>query len=297
MRMLLPFAERPGDAGLLPRGDSRGPMPWIVAIMTCLAMLGLAGALALTPAAAGLSGQIAGRATIQIVDPDPISRRETVIAIRETLPEAPFVGAVRVVPEEELRTMASRWLGNGLSETGISLPALIDVDLVNDNGEGMERLRAAVAGISRNARVIAHASWLGPVAGLMRALGWLAAAVALALVIAAAAVAVITARAGLSAQAATIDILHQIGATDVQIARLFQRKMGRDCLWGVATGAAVATAILLLIGWQMRSIESGLATGGSWWSALLPYVVPPLILGVSVVAARRAVLTSLRRKL
>lgn len=292
----MPFAERQGDAGLLPRGGGRGPMPWIVAIMTCLAMLGLAGALAMTPAATELSGQIAGRVTVQIVDSDPISRRETVRTIRETLSEAPFVMAVRVVPEEELRAMASRWLGSGLSETGIALPALIDVDLASDNARAMERLRATVADISPQARVIAHASWLGPVAGLLRALGWLAAVIALALVMVAAAVAVISARAGLSAQAGTIDILHQIGATDIQIARLFQRKMGRDCLLGVAAGGAAAAVMLALVGWQMSSIESGLATGGGWWSVLLPLVVPPLILAVSVIAARQAVLSTLRRK-
>lgn len=292
-------------ASALPAGDIGGPTPWVVAVMTCLAMLGLAAALALTPAASALSGQIAGRATVQVVEPDPLMRREAVRAVRDALRDAPFVMRIRTVPEAELNAMAARWLGADAFDganggAGLPLPALIDVDLVGrDNADAMPRLRRAVAAAVPRARVIAHADWLGPVAGLLRALGWLALGVAVLLVAAAAAVAMLAARAALSAQRATIDILHLVGATDVQVARLFQRHTARDTLIGAGLGGALAIAILAVIAWQLRGITAGLATAGgdggaAWWSFLWLLLVPPLVVVTAVLTARLSVLRALR---
>ena len=286
-----------GLSGVLSKRDMGGPMPWIVAVMTCLAMLGLAAALVLTPAAASLSGQIAGRATIQIVEPDVTARRASVAAVRRAVADQPYVMDVRTVPESELSGMASQWLGEGIVDTGLPLPALIDVDLIGGEGDAsLDRLRATVRQAAPAARVIAHADWLGPVAGLIRLIGWLAGGIALLLVVAAAAVAMVSARSALAAQRPTIDVLHLVGATDVQIARLFQRRTARDVFAGVALGGVVALAIILLIAWQMQGVVSGLVTEPTNPLMLLwLLLVPPLVLGVAVLTARIAVLRALRR--
>lgn len=281
------------DNGVLPREDRQLATVWIVALTTCLAMLGLAAALALVPAASGLSGQIAGRATIQIVDGDTVARRDTVRRVREALDDARFVAAIHVVPEAELDAMAARWLGDGVRDAGLPLPALIDVDLVSDNAAAMERLRALVSDVAPRARVTPQAHWLGPVAGLLTALGWLAVAIALALVLAAAAVAVVGVRAALTAQQQTIDILHLVGATDVQIARLFQRHSARAIIFGAITGGIAAIALGLLVAWQFAAISSGIADSGAGWRYLSVLLVPPALIGLSLVAARRAVLRAL----
>lgn len=285
-----------GLTGVLSTQDVAGPTPWVIAVMTCLAMLGLAAALALAPAAASLSGQIAGRATIQIVEPDVTARRASVAAVRAALRDASYVTNLRTVPESELTSMASQWLGDGISETGLPLPALIDVDLVGgDDVAGLARLRASLARIVPAARVIAHADWLGPVAGLMRLVGWIAAGIALLLIAAAAAVAMLAARASLAAQRPTIDVLHLVGATDVQIARLFQRRTARDTIIGASVGALVALLLSAAIVWQLQGVGSALAGGGSWASLLWLLVVPPLIVGIAVLTARLAVLRALGR--
>jgi cell division transport system permease protein len=285
-----------GLSGILSNRDTGGAMPWIIAVMTCLAMLGLAAALSLAPAAASLSGQIAGRATIQIVEPDVTARRAAVAAVRDAVRDQPYVMDFRVVPEAELAGMASQWLGEGVRETGLPLPALIDVDLVpGDSADGIVRLQAAVRQSVPAARVIAHADWLGPVAGLIQTIGWLAAIIAFLLVIAAAAVAMVSARAALAAQRPTIEVLHMVGATDVQIARLFQRRTARDVSAGAALGGVVALAIILLIAWQMQGVAAGLAgeTAGPLQFLWL-LLVPPLVLVVAVVTARLGVLRALR---
>lgn len=286
-----------GLSGALSNRDMGGPMPWIVAVMTCLAMLGLAAALTLAPAAASLSGQISGRVTIQIVEPDVAARRAAVVAVRDVVRDQPYVMDLRAVPESELARMASQWLGDGVGETGLPLPALIDVDLVpGDSDASLSRLRAIVGQAAPAARVIAHADWLGPVAGVIRLIGGIAATIAILLILAAAAVAMVSARAALAAQRPTIDVLHMVGATDVQIARLFQRRTARDVMAGTALGGVVALAIIVLIAWQMQDVVSGLAGDPSGpLQFLWLLLVPPLVLGVAVLTARIAVLRALRR--
>ncbi|MEQ1509121.1 MAG: cell division protein [Sphingopyxis sp.] len=284
---------------ILPSAGLAGPVPWMVAVMTMLAMLGLAAAIGLTPAAGALSDQIGGRATIQMVDADPLVRRGHVRAVREILRDAPFVAASRTVPEEELQAMASQWLGEGIRETGVPLPALIDVDLVGGNegsgaDSGLARLRATVAGVAPSARVIAHADWLGPVAGLMRSVGWITALAAALLMFIAAGVAVLAAREALNSQRATIDVLHLVGATDVQVARMFQRQVARDTGFGAMMGGLLGLCLVGLIGWQLRLVTASLATGSGWIGYAFILLIPPFIVVIAIVFARHVVLHALR---
>ncbi len=290
------MSRAPSPTLLLPGLDG-GPAPWVVAVMSALALLALALAAALSPAARSLGEQIAGRATIQIVEGDPISRREAVGAARRLLADAPYVAAVRTVPEAELTAMAERWLGEGVRETGLPLPALIDVDLISGgNAATMAQLRRDVGRNIPGARVVAHADWLGPVGGLFRSLAWIALALALVLLLASGAVAVLTVRATLAAQRGTIDILHLVGATDTQIARLFQRQVARDMGVGVALGALAALVIALMIGWQLRGITAGLLQGATnvGWSFLPLLLVAPLFVLLTVLTTRWTVLRALR---
>lgn len=282
-------------APILPQGSMAGPISWMIAVMTALAMLGLAAAIALTPAASALSGQIAGRATIQVMDADPLVRRTNVAAIRAMLRDAPYVGAVQLVAEEDMQALTQQWLGAGAAQSGIALPALIDVDLVSGNaGAAMDRLRDDVRAVSETARVTPHADWLGPVASLMRVLGWTALAVAVLLVAIAAAVAVLAARGALASQRICIDVLHLVGATDVQISRLFQRQIARAAMTGAVWGGIVGVVLIGVIGWQLHLVTSSLVQGGGLSGYFSVLLLPPLIVGIAVVAARQAVLHSLR---
>ena len=277
---------------LPPNAGWRGPVPWMVAVMTALAMLGLVAALSLGPAANDLSGQIAGRATVQLAIADPLARRAEVMRLRTALEELPYVRDVHTVPESELRAAAAQWLGEDSSDDSLALPALIDVDLVADGG--VARLRADVARLSREARVIAHADWLGPVAGLMRSIAWLAAAAALMLGLIAVGIAMLAARSALASQQATITILHLVGATDAQIARLFQAQVARDTGFGALAGGLAGLAATVLVLWQLTGLTSGLATSGNNGVALAAALaVPPLVVIVAVAAARWSVLRAL----
>ncbi len=106
-----------------------------------------------------------------------------------------------------------------------------------------------------------------------------------------------TARAALGTHYATIEMLHLIGATDQQIARLFQRRITIDTAYGVALGTAVAAAILLLIGWQWSGVTSGLAAtaslGPMGWALLL--ALPLLAIALAALTARQTLLAALKK--
>ena len=283
------------DAAAILAPAATGATRWVLAIMTALATLGMAAALVLAPAAAALSGQLAGRATVQIVSTDPIERREDVRAVRDALRDAPYVRAVRTVPEEELTAMAAAWLGDGVRDTGLPLPALIDIDLVGETASSFARVDARVRAVAPGARTIAHASWLAPVVRLMSSAGALAAGIALSLLLSAAAVAALAARATLAQQRTTIDILHLVGATDRQVVRMFQRHAARDAAIGAAAGALVAGCVGALIAVQSAGLTSGLVTASDHAPRyLLSLCVPPVIVIVAIVAARLALLRALR---
>ncbi|MFX5587301.1 hypothetical protein ABTE16_21390, partial [Acinetobacter baumannii] len=74
--------------------------------------------------------------------------------------------------------------------------------------------------------------WMAPISNFMRIVIALAAGLVLLMATATATVVVLAARAGLDTHRDTIEILHMLGSTDMQIARLFQRRIALDTLIG-----------------------------------------------------------------
>ncbi|HEY0116775.1 MAG TPA: FtsX-like permease family protein, partial [Allosphingosinicella sp.] len=94
-------------------------------------------------------------------------------------------------------------------------------------------------------------------------------------------------RASLNTHNQTIQILHLMGATDPQIARLFQRRIALDVLFGGLLGFAIALLVLALIGGRVAAIGSELLG-----SAALPDFAWALLLALPVAGALLAVLVA-----
>ncbi len=277
-----------GSLQLAPLGGWTTPMRWMIALMTAIAMLGTALALWAAPVAASLRGDIAGRLSIQLVDPDPVSRRQAVAALRIAFDDAPFVRTVAVVPESQLVGMAEQWLGTGVGEAGLPLPALIDIDLVGAGDPAiLGRATALAKRIAPDARIIAHRDWLGPLAGMMASLGWLSVGLAVALLLGAAGISAMAARAALAAQQPTIELFHLVGATDNQIMRLFQRVIARQAVIGAGIGSGIALLVGGWFGWLGSALTAGIATRPPTL-ALFALLVPVAVIVVAIWAARMA---------
>ena len=68
----------------------------------------------------------------------------------------------------------------------------------------------------------------------------------------------LAARAALDTHRGTIEILHLMGATDFQVARLFQRRIALDALFGGLVGFILAGFVLIAIGERVSALGSEL---------------------------------------
>jgi len=261
------------ERGLLPEGRLSGPMPWVIAIMMFLTVLAAAAGMGLASAAARLDEQIGGRVTIQIVEANPARKAAQSEAAIAAIRTQPGVTAVRPVPEEEINRLLVPWLGQGGISEDIPVPALIDVDLTPEGHARLAELTRAVTAAAPAARVDDNGQWLAPLASLIGALKWLAAGLVLLMVGATAATVVLAARAALDMHRSTIEVLHFMGATDVQVARLFQRRIALDALFGGLVGFILASLVLIGIGERVSALGSELLGSAS---------VPPPAWGILV---------------
>jgi cell division transport system permease protein len=287
------------ERGLLPEGRLSGPMPWVIAIMMFLTVLAAAAGMGLASAAARLDDQIGGRVTIQIVEANPANKAAQTEAAAAALRGQPGVVAVRPVPEEEINRLLVPWLGESGIAEDIPIPALIDVDLTPEGHDQLARLTRLVTAAAPAARVDDNGQWLAPLASLIGALKWLAAGLVLLMVGATAATVVLAARAALDMHRATIEVLHLMGATDVQVARLFQRRIALDALFGGLIGFILAALVLIGIGQRVSALGSELLGSASVPAPAWGILVALPLFGVllAMLVARLTILRALGRML
>jgi cell division transport system permease protein len=290
-----------GAAGrrLLPEGRIAGPMPWVIAIMMFLTVLAAAFGLGLRGAAASLSANVGDRITVQVVEANPDARERQAQAALAALLRQPGVLSARRVPDQELARLIEPWLGAGGVEADVPMPAMIDADLTPEAHQGVAAIRARLAAAAPAARVDDNAEGLAPLARLVDALKWLAIALVLLMVGATGATVVLAARAALDTHRSTIEVLHLMGATDVQVARLFQRRIALDALFGSLVGLVLAFLVLVLIGNRVRALGSDLLGSAELpagaWAVLLALPVAGVLLAMLV--ARLTILRALGRLL
>lgn len=289
----------PAERRLLPEGRLGGPMPWVIAIMMFLTVLASAAGLATASAARQLGADLEGRLTIQLVEPDAATREREVAALLRELARFANVSDVARVSPAALAQLLAPWLGSEGANAGLPMPALIDLSLARATPDDVAAIRSAVVAIAPSARVDAHAQWLAPLAGLLGALQYLAAALVLLMAAATAAAVVMAARAALDTNRATIEILHLLGATDVQVAHLFQRRIALDALFGGTIGLIGAALVVLLLGQRAAGLGSELlgsvSLGGGQWLVLL--LLPLAGTALAMLAARLTITRALGKTL
>jgi cell division transport system permease protein len=274
-------------------------MPWVIAIMVALTVIAASGGLALSNLAHAARAELAGGITVQIVEAGAGERnRQAQIAVA-VLENMEGVAQVRRVSDEELDGLVEPWLGEaGADSDAVPTPALIDARLrgaVTDLR--LEEIRSALARQAPAAQVDAQSSWLSPVFGAIRSLQLLALGLVILLAATSAAAVWLAARSALGANRETIEIVHLLGGTDGQIARIFQRSVGLDALLGGIAGLALGLIAVLLLGQQFAGLGSGMVAGGGLdlgdWAAIA--AIPLAGVLIAMLTARLTVLTALRK--
>lgn len=297
--MNLPFAVSSADRRLLPEGRFAGPMPWVIAIMMFLTVLAGAGGLGLRRGAQGLVASIGERLTVQIVEANPDIRDAQARAAMAMLQRRDGVLAVNQVGAAEMTAMLTRVLGSSATQADLPIPAMIDVDLSPAAYRERDTIAADLRAVAPAARVDDNATWLSPLANLLGSLKWLALALVVLMTVATAAAVVLAARGALDTHRGTIEVMHLMGSTDYQIARLFQRRIALDALFGGALGFVAGVIVLIGIGHRVGAVGSDLL-GSARLAAvdwLLLLALPLAGIGLAMLVARMTVLRALRKML
>jgi len=279
------------DRRLIPASGIRGPVPLLIAIMTFVMVVVAAAGLALANTAAVVKGGVEHRYTIQIAD--GADKAPAAVAAARA---ATGVARVEQVPPDDLRRTLERWLGPTAATADLPIPAIIDVDLAP--GADAAAIGRSVERAVPGARFVAHRTSLAPLLDALNGLSGLALGLVLLIAMASAAAVVLAARGALDTHRATIEVMHGIGATDRQIARLFVRQIAVDALFGGVVGAAVAGGILAMIlgGSALATTLSGAPPLG-WDDALLLALLPFVGALIATLIARGALLRALRERL
>ena len=283
------------DRQLLPEGRLTGPMPWVLAIMMFLTVLAAAAGLGLGNAARSLNANVGNRITVQIVEANPDVREARSRAVAAELRRISGVLSARPVEQKEMERLLEPWIGEGGLEGELPVPAMIDAELSPEAYADLSIIREAVTAVAPSARVDDNAQWLAPLAKLISALKWLSGGLVLLMIMATTATVVLAARAALDVHRGTIEVLHLMGATDVQVARLFQRRIALDALFGGTVGLLAAAIVLLVIGNRVGALGSELLGSAGLpltsWALLVALPVAGVFLAMLV--ARATILRAL----
>jgi cell division transport system permease protein len=298
--MLLDFALPAHDRKLIPEGRLSGPMPWVIAIMLFLTLLVAAAGVTLADAARKGGADLASKVTVQIIEPDPVARAAQKAAVSRALRGIPGITSVKPVPDREVRNLLEPWLGSGVIDADIPVPALVDIRLDGaPDGKMLRTLQSRLESVAPNIRLDSHSSWMAPFFDLMSALVWLAVAVLVLLLVATSAVVILAVRSTLNTHRGTIEIMHMMGGTDLQAARLFQRRVALDALLGGVVGFGAATAVILTLGGRFSAVEPGLLSGAAfpWYGWVLLAIIPLAVMGLAMLMARWTVVSALKKML
>jgi cell division transport system permease protein len=272
-------------AALLPAAGRRSALPWLSAAVTFLMVLAAAASLALGRATDAIAGAAANRATLAIAETEPARRAATLWRVRTLLAEDK-----RVLEQSPVDDARARRLLAMTADDATALPMLLDLRLAP--GTDVATLTPRLSAVA-NVRVRAHGEALTPLGRLISALRGLALAMLAVAVGLGTMAAMLVARAMLGRHRVTIEVLHDLGATDRQIARLVERRTGVEAFAGALLGLLLAAAAILPAASRIAAIAEGKARPLSPLDWGLLVLLPLAISFIAMLAARVAVLRQL----
>ena len=214
-------------------------LPGLVAAMALLGAVALGGAEGAAELARRWQGGAGSAVLVQLPADTPAARRDAALAALRALPE---VVDAQAMDRERMAALLRPWLGEAPS---VPLPVVIELRLASlpaSPAALAARVAAAVPG--GGASVEAHGVWLARLAALARSLQGVAMAALLLVAGIAAAVVAVAVRAGIASRRQAIAVLHELGATDADIAGRFARRVALLAGAGALAGTAVAVPVL-----------------------------------------------------
>lgn len=298
--MLLDFALPAHDRKLIPEGRLSGPMPWVIAIMLFLTLLVAASGLTLAHAAQQGGQDLARQFTVQIIVTDPFERAAKRAEVTQYLRQVDGITSVEPLSDASVRKLIEPVLGADILDADIPVPALIDVRFVHAPAQAnLRTLRASLRRIAPDVRLDPHSAWMAPFYRLMHMLLVLAGTVFLLLMAATSAVVILAVRSTLNTHRGTLEIMHLMGGTDLQAARLFQRRVALDALWGGFVGFCAAAFVMATLSDQLAAAEPSLLAGVAFpvYGWIILALIPLAVTALAMLMARFTVISALKKML
>ena len=269
-------------------------LPFVVAAMSFLAALALAGSIAAgTLATRWLSGA-QGLMTIEVSNPSApapaaAAAASRVDAVLQQVRAMPGLADARRLSGTELADLLKPWLGAAAADGSlpIALPAVIVVHATTGAVDP-----ASVATVLDRAApgtvVDSGSRWADRLAELTDSIRASAAAILVIVALVAASVVAVAVRAGLAQRREAIEIIHGLGALDSDIANQFAGRAMRLAAAGGLIGGLAAPPVLAWLGHLTAGliIATPSPTGGSGGLAGLP----PLLVATPVIFTLAAAL-------
>ncbi len=276
----------------------------LVALMSLLAILALAGSFALSEMTNRWSSGLENKASIEI----PVEDSQGVIlsneqmqrvtdTTQEFLSKHPAVEQYDVMSEEKIMELVAPWLGDSPTMQSIPLPKIISVSFKPKGNVDMEQFKLQLQNIAPQARIDTHESWLADILRFTGALKYTAVLITMIIgftTIIAVAGAV---KSRMAIYNEELELLHLMGAEDQYISKQLQRHTLILSFQGAVVGTIIGIIILLIINWGAGRMDITLIPDFSlnFVQKAVIFLIPAIVAGISMVTARQTVLRNLAK--
>mgnify|MGYP000868126539 CR=1 FL=1 len=284
----------------LAKDDTNRFLPWLIAFMSLLAILSVAGFLLLKQVSDLFEYNSNDTMTIQV--PSGNSEKRTnkkITQIINILKETGGVIEVSLVPKVEVIQLLKPWLGTISESQTLPLPQIIDIQIDRGSGITPEKISNVLTIIVPDITVDDHSIWLIGLVKTLQSAELTALFILLLIIFVIIGTVIFTTRTGMGIHKQTIEVLHFVGAHDDFIARQFAIRGLVVGLQGGLIGFLFAIPILYVFDNLLQNLEEGFLPKAEvnifvWLSVAL---VVPMISSITMLTARGTVLKSLKKML
>lgn len=248
---MTPHAPEPSKkaGSILPRQNLAGPaLSAVTMVVSFLACLALGSSQLADRAAAQWLVRASSAMSVQIVETRQQTPEDQLPAVLRELRDTPGLDDFRVLERGELVALLEPWLGTGNIGDDLPVPLLIELTPAQGTAMAAPALAARLKAVAPGARLDTHGRWRQTLEAAASRLRLFAGLVLAMVMLATMTVILFATRAGLLANAETLDVLHQIGAQDSFISRRFEAHFVSSVSLASLAGWLAAVIFFYLLG-------------------------------------------------
>lgn len=277
----------------------------LIALISALAVLCCAALIQLAKLEKRWSNSLQGHITIEVPalreDGSFRSLDQVIVMsqqVREKLQAVEVIKEIKAYTKEELAALIAPWAGEEALLDNLPIPGMVSITLHSNTTteQALPAIIKVLGTVSRDLRLDVNDRWARDIQRLASLLTLISAVIALALIFSIVMTVAGSVKARLANQAAEIDLLHLMGASDEYIIRQFQIHVLKLVSLASSGGLIVGLAVLAGIGWFLNRIELELLNNVGWsilqWTIIL--ALPVMICLLSWFVAKITVSNALK---